>query len=746
MSDVPQSTLPAEQVTGAKGPADAAKGALGSLVLSLLLLDLAVETFLAGSPILWVVMGIEALALVLLALLWSKLGATSRVAIPLLAVLAAIAWGSLRLGSWADPAVRMATLGLPRLVTGLSALAIVFSAVLLFSVAVVRRAWYLGAAVGILALYALVPVVRGLVAGAPLLQVLTGTFDWQRLPAWLQGGFVGTEVVLPLGLVAGLAALAASFSRHTRATLTTAGLLVVAAAFVVQSAELTRAGRSHLAGVAAAPALARLSAVAAPDAGTLAQLSSAPPGTPVALPGAPPAEGQAASEAEPAGPVTPVAPGAVLVAPPGQSMRNKAIELSVTNLRTASSLGDASAGAGREFVVVDMAWKNILPKQKVNRKKASDRTAGAGSLGFGGGTTARDEAEDEANTTLESVKFQVSPLPNHLWLVADGRFGEAIDAEATSGLEGHLGPDEIGIPNSEQVVSGSIAFKAPAGAQAFSILFLDTNHGHILLPVKGAPPVLASSLGSGSRANQFVDLALTNTSWAQTPGEVDARSFVVGLRGISRQPALVDVKFDEFGFLQTDQGCLVEPDEHASGLARSLAPVGRFLPFVPSEGQLAFRVAPGAKPIAFLLRLQQGGPIDMPLAGDAKPSWPAAESTITDGDVLKVMKLPGTAVPAGVPAASGGGERVAIDLVVQNLRSGSGIDLQADQQFRLVTPDGKRHEPSDDSARAPCSLGGAVVPAGVSRRFTLVYDVPPGQPLQFEYRGFNVKSQLVKVR
>ena len=63
-----------------------------------------------------------------------------------------------------------------------------------------------------------------------------------------------------------------------------------------------------------------------------------------------------------------------------------------------------------------------------------------------------------------------------------------------------------------------------------------------------------------------------------------------------------------------------------------------------------------------------------------------------------------------------------------------------------MTPDGKRIEPSGDSARVPCSLTGDVVPAGTSRRFTLVYDVPPGQPLQFEYRGFNVKSELVKVR
>jgi hypothetical protein len=65
----------------------------------------------------------------------------------------------------------------------------------------------------------------------------------------------------------------------------------------------------------------------------------------------------------------------------------------------------------------------------------------------------------------------------------------------------------------------------------------------------------------------------------------------------------------------------------------------------------------------------------------------------------------------------------------------------------LVTPDGKRYEPSPDSAKAPCRLtGGAVVPASGTRRFTLVYDVPPGQPLQLEYRGLSVKTEMVKVR
>jgi hypothetical protein len=133
--------------------------------------------------------------------------------------------------------------------------------------------------------------------------------------------------------------------------------------------------------------------------------------------------------------------------------------------------------------------------------------------------------------------------------------------------------------------------------------------------------------------------------------------------------------------------------------------------------------------------------------GDAKPHWPSPDATIKDGDVLRVLKLPGFAVPAGLPAPPSGKERVGVDLVVENLRSGSGIELQARQQFRLVGPDGTRYEPAGDSGRAPCRLtGAAVVPAGGSRRFTLVYDVPPGQALQLEYRGFDVKSELVKVR
>jgi hypothetical protein len=203
--------------------------------------------------------------------------------------------------------------------------------------------------------------------------------------------------------------------------------------------------------------------------------------------------------ASPAAPVAPVA-----IAQAGQPVANKAIELRVTNLRTAPSLGGRTADASREFVIVDTAWKNLLQPQRVNRKAAEDRTAGAGGLGFGGGTDAKQRAEDEANTTLESVRFQVGPMTNHVWLLIDGRFAETIDVDATDTIDGHLPTDQLEIARFQEVRSGSLAFQAPANAGSLSLLFLDSEHGHMLLAIKGAPPRLASSLGGSSRANEIV--------------------------------------------------------------------------------------------------------------------------------------------------------------------------------------------------------------------------------------------------
>ena len=729
-----------------------ASGGLGasivSVMLALLLIDVAVETFLAGSPLLISVVVVEVLVIVLLALLWSRVGSTTRVMIPLAGLVGLVAWAVVRVGAEADPALRLATLTLPRIAVAMTVVAVVMAALtplLLFG-----RRWYFGVPLAVVGLYALVPLARALLVAAALPRVLAGEFDWQSLPFWLQGGYLGGGVLLPLALLLALCGLGAALVKRRSAMWPAVAVVLLLFVSLAAAAELVRAGRPTVARVVVAPVLLQVSVApaAAPDqAGGVAVEGGTTPAAGGVAPAAPGTPGaQPASESSSAPPPAAVAP--VAVAQVGQPLSNKTIELRVLGVRTMPSVGSQTAGPGREFVVVDTSWKNIIPLVRVNRKKASDRTAGAGGLGFGGGATAQDKAKDEANTTLEPMAFQIGPMQKHVWLVADGPRAEELDVEATSATAGHLPVDTLEIPALNDVKTGSLVYEAPANSQSLSLLVLDSINGHMLIPIRGAAPRTASGLGGASRSNSAVDLAVTGANWANGPTDrPGTRTLIVGMKGISRKEAIADIPFGEWGFLQTDQGCIARPENRAEGVSRPLSPMGRFPPFAPSEGQLAFVVPADSKSATLLLRVREpGGSLDLPVVGNAKPAWPSPESTITDGDVLKVHRLPGTAVPAGVPAASPGSERIALDFVVENLRAGTGIDLQLDQQFRLVTPDGKRITPSGDSARTPCSLTGDVVPAGSSRRFTLVYDVPPGQPLQFEYRGFNVKSELVKVR
>jgi hypothetical protein len=705
-----------------------------AVVAQMLLLDAAVETFSSGSPIRWSIAGVAALSLGGVALLWRRRPAALAI-IPLTGLAASIAWATIRLGTGADPALRMATLPLARIAALLGVASAAAAVMLIYCVPFVRRRWYLGAPVAALALYALVPLVRGVLAAAPLSQILGGAFDWQRLPFWLQGGYLAAEVVLPIGLIAGLAVTITRMVRRTAPAWAAGGVLVVLAAFLTLSVEMTRAGQPNFVRVIVDPLIARVSL--APPSATAVPSEAASPG--VSSPAT--VGGQQPGNAAPAPPVAPVN-----IAQPGQPVANKAIEVRVTNVRTAPWIGDRTADPGRAFVIVDTAWKNLLQPQRVNRKAAEDRTQGAGGLGFGGGGAAQRRAEDEANTTIESVKFEVDPLTRHLWLLVDGQFAEAIDVDATDAMDGHLPTGMLEIAKFQEVRSGSLAFQAPANAQALSLLFLDANNGHMLLPIKGAPPRLSSSLGGSSRANESVDLAVTGASWVEAASEPGMRTLVVGIKGISRQNAMVDVPFGEYAFLQTDQGCIAQPEERSASVTRSLAPIGRFLPLAPSEGQLAFNVPAATRGATFTFRPAQASPIDLPILGNAAPQRPAARATLQDGSVLRVLLVGSGAAPAGLAQPPSGSEYLVVDYVVENLNAGQGLELQADPQFGLVDDAGQLHPPDAASAGLPCRLtGDAVVPAGSWRRFSLLYAVPIGQPLSLQYRGFETSGTL-KVR
>ena len=332
-------------------------------------------------------------------------------------------------------------------------------------------------------------------------------------------------------------------------------------------------------------------------------------------------------------------------------------------------------------------------------------------------------------------------------LAADGKYAEAIATRATEALEHHLPIEGLTIAASGQIVSGSVAFEAPADAQALSLVFLDEVNGHLLVPLKGAPPTPASSLGGASRANEIVELAVTGTSWvsiaADAPG---VKTLVVNVRGISRLNALVDVPFAEFGFLRTGQGCIAQPVEYSPPAFRPLAPVGRFLPMVPNEGQLAFMVPSDTRSAMLLVRTQPGGPIDLPVLGDGMARKPAVIATHRDGSFLLVSLVGIGAPPPASFHPEPGMEPVVVDFVVENLNSESGVELQPEAQFVLVDGSGEQWVPEVESEDLPCRLSGSnVVPAGTWQRFSLLYGVPARQTLTLHYRGLKAEGTL-KVR
>ncbi len=297
----------------------------------------------------------------------------------------------------------------------------------------------------------------------------------------------------------------------------------------------------------------------------------------------------------------------------GEGASNKAAEIRVESYQTTTAINGRSARPGRQFVVLEMTWKNIIPLTLVDHRQP-DRTQGAGSLGFGVAKTDPGAAASQP-ATLESTPYVVPDVKRHLWLLSDGRFADPVDLAATSATPDHLSTPSFTIAKLGQVLRGKLVFEAPAGATYQALQFLDTQYGHALILVKGGKPAPPPGPPLGAaKQNEVLELAVTESSLSASdqPSAPGLRSFTLGLRGISRSPTdIVDVKFDEYAFLQTDQGCVAQPETDVSSLARPFAKLASFLPTSPDEGQLVFLVPSDTKNVKFLLRPATRGALDL---------------------------------------------------------------------------------------------------------------------------------------
>lgn len=663
-------------------------------LLAILLVETAVETFWRGSPIRWWVLAVIACWACAMVPASLFLGWGSRLWLTVLATVGVVVFAVWRAGTPADPGLAVLTLTLPRVLAGLSAVAVVFTVVLLVRARTIQRLPWLMGLIVLAGMYCLLPFLFAFLYPQPLADTVRGAGYWTAPPLWLQGAYLALQVLVPLGFVAsGLQWLLAAPTRARRpsAVLPAIGCVLTAGVLAATSIDLTRAGIPTVA--------ARLMSSVAPAA--------IPPAA-RATTGGPDATGPqvVVGVTEPAGPAA------------GRIATTKAVELSVERVELVTALGDRAAPPGEMFVVIQTSWRSLVASGP-----ATPGQPGAGA-------------------------YVVPSLSQRLWLLADGRSAEPIDEAATRTLPGALPAGTLTVPAGSEVLKGSVAFRAAANVSYLALLLLDAAAGDAVVAVKGrpvdAPP--APSLGVAQQ-NETLSLVATEAGWSERapPPPPGFRYFTLGLRGTGKAPDdLVAVDLGASGFLQTDQGFVAEP-EQATWLRRPFARPAVFLRGYPNEGQLAFLLPAGSEQVRLLLRPRSGGMIDLPVTGQFAPGWPQPTGTITDGTTLRLLRLPPPELPADLPAPPSGRRYLAVDVLVENLRAAQPIEFQVERQLRLIGASGAAYSPVPESSRLPYRpTGSSVVPAAAARRFQTLYLVPATEPLRLEYRGFE-RTETVEI-
>jgi hypothetical protein len=419
----------------------------------------------------------------------------------------------------------------------------------------------------------------------------------------------------------------------------------------------------------------------------------------------------------------------------------KAVELKVEGVTSAAELGGRKARAGYEFVIVDTSWKNIIPLRQPEQPSAN-RSGGLGGLARNPGAPPPDP-----NAGPISTPYMVPEVQTFLWLLTDGRFADTVDLDAQNAVPNHLN-NGFGVAKFGDVLRGTLVFEAPANAKYRALQFFDNENGGALIPLRGMKPAVPPPAGP-TRENEVVQLAVSEAGFGPAGRQAPAglRYYAVTVRGTSKSPKdIVRLPLGQIVFLQTDRGCVAQPETDVAGLSRPFTEIASFVPGEPNEGQLVFLVPEDTKNARVLITPSGRGQLILPTAPDAAPSWPAPVQTIEDGSTMKVLILPRPARPANLPAAAAGREQFLLDVVAQNTAR-QGIELQGAQQLRLVNPGGGFIEPSPLSNQLACRLGDVgVIPAGQARRFLLVYDVPAGMAKKLQYRGFEKDEVVVDLK
>lgn len=169
-----------------------------AVLLYLVLMDAAVESFVSHSPLRWIISGTVTGYVALSVLLWRKLSWTTKASVSFFVLFSLLAFAAWR------PAGSDSPLTLLRQPTSTLLSAATILGILLAGWILARfkfLPWPARVALVLLAAYGVAGFVLGIMARTPYTALLHGGSLWEKVPFWLQGAFLGAVVVLPAALL-----------------------------------------------------------------------------------------------------------------------------------------------------------------------------------------------------------------------------------------------------------------------------------------------------------------------------------------------------------------------------------------------------------------------------------------------------------------------------------------------------------------------------------------------------------------
>jgi hypothetical protein len=195
-----------------------------------LLLDGAIETFAAGSPLRWIVAASVAIYVVASFAFWRRMTPELKAQFSVALLLALIALSGWQLGSLSSPGgFRVAGISADVLIGGL--LLVILAALLVAAISSRVLPLWLRLACAALIVYAALPIIAALGRGGGLASALQSNAPFPNDPFWIRGAFIAVEILMPLATIGAVVWAGVYLSRGRQAD--ALRLIAAAAAFVL---------------------------------------------------------------------------------------------------------------------------------------------------------------------------------------------------------------------------------------------------------------------------------------------------------------------------------------------------------------------------------------------------------------------------------------------------------------------------------------------------------------------------------